>query len=96
MARDEFEQHTSKRDDPVVLRLLELHDASAEARPPADLVRRVNARLDERNVRQQLAVALAAAALAASVSLAFWWDASARLSSATVATAFEDSEGLEP
>jgi hypothetical protein len=96
MARDGFEQHPGDEDDPLVLRLLELRDASAEAKPPADLVRRVAARLDERHLRHQLAVALAAAALAASVSLAFWWDASARLAVATVATAFDDSEGLEP
>jgi hypothetical protein len=96
MARDGFEDQTGERDDPLVARLLELRAASADARPHAELARRVNARLDERSVRHQLAFALAAAAVAASVSLAFWWDANARLTLATVATAVDDAEGLEP
>jgi len=41
-------------------------------------------------VRSQLAVALTAAALAASVSLAFWWDAASRLTVASVVTAADD------
>ena len=96
MAHDGFESNHDEQDDPVVARLLELADASAGARPRPGIVRRVALRLDERSVRSQLTIALTAAALAASVSLAFWWDATSRLTLATVTTAFYEAEGLEP
>lgn len=96
MARDGFGSKRDDRDDSIVTRLLELKAASAQARPRPGIVRRIAARLDERSVRSQLTVALTAAALAASVSLAFWWDATSRLTVATVITAVDDGDGLEP
>jgi hypothetical protein len=106
MARDGFPSKDDERNDPVVARLLELEAASADARPRADIARRVGLRLDEHRVRGQLTVVLTAAALAACVSLVFWWDATSRLKLATVSavsedgsaavTAFEDAEELEP
>jgi hypothetical protein len=96
MARDREADNHDEREDPIVERLVELGAASAAARPRPGIVRRVAARLDERRVRNQLAFALTAAALAASVSLAFWWDAATRLTVATVTTAIDEGEGLEP
>jgi hypothetical protein len=96
MARDDFGSNHEDQTDPVVVRLLELKAASADAYPRPGLGRRIAARLDERRVRGQLAIALTAAALAASVSLAFWWDASARLTVASVSSGFDDPDGIEP
>lgn len=96
MARDGFRSNHDEDEDSLVARLLDLKAASAEARPRPGIVRRIALRLDERSVRSQLAVALTAAALAASVSLAFWWDATSRLTVASVVTAVDDAEGLEP
>ncbi len=96
MALDGYETNEDETNDPVVGRLMELGALTARARPRFGIVRRVAARLDERNLRSQVAIALTAAALAASVSLAFWWDATSRLTVATVTTAFDDTEGLEP
>lgn len=96
MARDGYGSNDDDENDPIVGRLLELGALTARARPRFGIVQGVAARLDERNLRSQLAIALTAAALAASVSLAFWWDATSRLTLATVTTAFDDAEGLEP
>ncbi len=98
MARDDFGSNHDEREDSVVARLLELKAASAAARPHPGIVRRIAARLEERTLRSQLAVVLTAAALAASVSLAFWWDATSRLTVASVVTAVDDGDGvgLEP
>ena len=96
MARERLESGHDEFGDPVVARLLELQGASEQVLPRPGIARQVAARLDERRVKSQLALALTAAALAASVSLAFWWDASSRLRVATVASAVDDAEGFEP
>jgi hypothetical protein len=94
MARDGF--GSDEDEDSLVARLGELKAASAEVRPRPGIASRVATRLEERSMRGQLAVVLTAAALAASVSLAFWWDATSRLTVASVVTAVDDAEGLEP
>ncbi|HTQ04557.1 MAG TPA: hypothetical protein VMI54_11905 [Polyangiaceae bacterium] len=94
MARDGFDKNHEDREDSIVARLLELKAASAQARPLPGVVRRIAARLEERSMRSHLAVALTAAALAASVSLAFWWDAASRLTMASVVTSVDDGDGL--
>jgi hypothetical protein len=96
MARDGYDTNEDEANDPIMGRLMELGELTARAKPRFGIVRRVAARLDERHLRDQLTIVLTAAALAASVSLAFWWDATSRLTVATVTTAFDDAEGLEP